>query len=122
MRHSSGLRDKQSHAHGLQCPRRTPNRVNVTVLALCDKKKKVLDVVSRKIVYPLKYLGLAIPFVHGIRVHKDVLRIVGTEVVRGALFSISHGAVIVHRAIGELVENGWSSPGAALARTMLVRT
>lgn len=41
------------------------------------------------------------------------------DIVRGALFSISHDAVIVHRAIGELVENGWSSPGAALARTML---
>ena len=41
------------------------------------------------------------------------------DIVRGALFSILHDAVIVHRAIGELVENGWSSPGAALARTML---
>jgi hypothetical protein len=41
------------------------------------------------------------------------------EIVRGALFSILHDAVIVHRAIGELVNRGWSSPGAALARTML---
>jgi hypothetical protein len=41
------------------------------------------------------------------------------EIVRGGLFSILHDAVIVHRAIGELVVGGWSSPGAALARTML---
>src|SRR6185295_20107271 len=43
----------------------------------------------------------------------------GKDIVRGGLFSILHDAVLVHRAIGLLVVGGWSSPAAALARTML---
>jgi hypothetical protein len=41
------------------------------------------------------------------------------DIVRGALFAILHDAVIIHRGIGNLVEDGWSSAGAPLARTML---
>lgn len=40
------------------------------------------------------------------------------DIARDALFVLSHDAICVHRAIGELVEAGWSSPAAALARTL----
>ncbi len=39
------------------------------------------------------------------------------DTIRDALFVLSHEALCVHRAIGELVKAGWYSPAAALART-----
>jgi hypothetical protein len=41
------------------------------------------------------------------------------EMVRAALFILSHDGICVHRAVGELVQLGWSSPGAVLVRTLL---
>jgi len=43
----------------------------------------------------------------------------GNDLVRDAYFVLSHDAIRVHRAIGCLVDNGWSGPGAALARTLI---
>ncbi len=40
------------------------------------------------------------------------------HIVRGAIFVLSHDAVITHRAIGLLVDRGWSSSGASLVRTL----
>lgn len=40
------------------------------------------------------------------------------DIIRDALFVLSHDAICVHRAIGNLVQAGWSSPAAALARTL----
>jgi hypothetical protein len=40
------------------------------------------------------------------------------DTIRDALFVLSHEALCVHRAIGELVKAGWYSSAAALARTL----
>lgn len=41
------------------------------------------------------------------------------DIVRDALFVLSHDAICVHQAIGQLVFTGWSSPAAPLVRTLL---
>ena len=41
------------------------------------------------------------------------------DLVRDALFVLTHDAVCVHRAIGRLVDAGWSGPGAALLRALI---
>ena len=41
------------------------------------------------------------------------------DLVRDALFALTHDAVCVHRAIGTLVDAGWSGPGAALLRALI---
>lgn len=41
------------------------------------------------------------------------------NLVRDALFIICHDAVCTHRAIGTLVDFGWSGPGAAVLRALL---
>lgn len=41
------------------------------------------------------------------------------DIVRGALFTIFHDAVIIHRSVGELVFGGWSSSAAILVRTLI---
>lgn len=38
---------------------------------------------------------------------------------RDAMFLLSHDSIRVHRAIGCLVDHGWSGPGAALTRTLM---
>ncbi len=40
------------------------------------------------------------------------------DITRDAFFVLSHDAICVHRAIGDLVKAGWSSPATALARTL----
>jgi hypothetical protein len=41
------------------------------------------------------------------------------DLVRDAFFVLSHDSVRVHRAVGHLVDSGWSAPGAALLRTLV---
>lgn len=41
------------------------------------------------------------------------------DLLRDAFFVLSHDSIRVHRAIGCLVEEGWSGPGAALLRTLM---
>ena len=41
------------------------------------------------------------------------------DLVRDALFALTHDAICVHRAIGTLVDAGWSGPGAALLRALI---
>jgi hypothetical protein len=41
------------------------------------------------------------------------------DIVRDALFVLSHDAACIHQAIGQLVFTGWSSPAAPLVRTLL---
>jgi hypothetical protein len=41
------------------------------------------------------------------------------DIVRDAIFALSRDAVIIHRAIGDLVVAGWSGPAAALLRTLM---
>ncbi len=41
------------------------------------------------------------------------------DILRDAFFVLSHDSVRVHRAVGCLVDGGWSGPGAALLRTLI---
>ena len=41
------------------------------------------------------------------------------DLVRDALFVLTHDALCVHRAIGSVVDGGWSGPGAALLRALI---
>ncbi len=41
------------------------------------------------------------------------------DLVRDALFILTHDAVCVHRAVSTLVDAGWSAPAAALFRTLI---
>ena len=41
------------------------------------------------------------------------------DIVRDVFFVLTHDAVCVHRAIGRLVDSGWSAPGGALLRTLM---
>jgi hypothetical protein len=40
------------------------------------------------------------------------------DILRDAFYVLLHDSVCVHRAIGCLVDEGWSGPGAALLRTL----
>jgi hypothetical protein len=41
------------------------------------------------------------------------------DLVRDALFVLTHDSICVHRAIGTVVDAGWSGPGAALLRALV---
>lgn len=53
------------------------------------------------------------------KTHYEAFKNHPQDIVRGALFSIFHDAVILHRSVGELVFGGWSSSAAILVRTLI---
>lgn len=53
------------------------------------------------------------------KISYEKFKAVPEDIVRGAVFNIFHDAVILHRSIGKLVFDGWSSSAAILVRTML---
>ena len=53
------------------------------------------------------------------RKHYETFKNHPQDIVRNALFNIFHDAIILHRAVGDLVFGGWSSAGAIIVRTML---